>query len=93
MVKRMIEDLPRGCGFLGDQARRASASVVLNFAEGTGKRSKAERLRFFRMARASAYEVGAVFEVAERLGAVEPRLVEQAVDGCDHVAAMLSRYR
>jgi four helix bundle protein len=65
----MNAGLPKGYAFLADQGRRASSSVVLNFAEGCGKSGRAETRRFLSIARGSAYEVAAVFDVALVLSA------------------------
>lgn len=40
-----VEALPRGYASLADQLRRASASIALNYSEGSGKASEAERRR------------------------------------------------
>jgi len=64
---RASEAWPRGSGWLRDQGNRAAGSVVLNIAEGLGKPRGAERLRFFRIAIASAHEAAACAEVARRL--------------------------
>ena len=79
LVHRVTEQLPRGYAFLGDQLRRASASVPLNFSEGSGKRSRADRQRYFLFAKASAYEVAAGLDVAHAFSAIEPnnRLSDQ----------------
>ncbi len=45
LTREILAELPHGYGFLADQIRRASASVVLNFAEGCGKSSPADRRR------------------------------------------------
>jgi len=89
---QIIAELPTGYGFLADQLRRASASVVLNLAEGCGKPSLAERRRFFGIARGSGYEVGAILDVAASLGAIEHERAARALDLCDHVCAMLTRF-
>lgn len=46
-----------------DQLDRASTSIVLNLAEGNGKRSHAERCRFFDVARGSEVECAACLDV------------------------------
>jgi four helix bundle protein len=88
----VVERLPKGYGFLGDQMRRAASSVLLNFAEGCGKSSAAERRRYFETARASAYEVAATFDVAHAFGALDDPEHAKAQDICDHLAAMLTRF-
>lgn len=90
---RVIIALPPGCGFLADQLRRASSSVVLNFAEGYDKGGLAEQRRFFRMARCSAQEVAAILDVALRLHAIEPQLHAEGKELCDYLVRMLYRFR
>src|SRR5687768_10175139 len=41
---------------LRDQLSRASVSIVLNIAEGAGRRSRRDKARFYSMARGSAAE-------------------------------------
>jgi len=93
LCSRAVGQLPPGYAYLGDQLRRAVSSVPLNFAEGCGRQSIRDRRRFFLMARGSAYEVAAALDVGQRLGVVPAALAEQGHDCCDHIAAMLSRYR
>jgi four helix bundle protein len=49
-----------------DQLERASLSVVLNIAEGGGRRSRRDKARFYTIARGSATEVAALMDVLER---------------------------
>lgn len=49
---------------LASQVRRASISVCSNIAEGAARKSKAEKKRFYEVARSSAVEVDTQFEIA-----------------------------
>jgi four helix bundle protein len=49
-----------------DQLERASLSVVLNIAEGGGRRARRDKARFYTIARGSATEVAALMDVLER---------------------------
>ena len=55
---------PAGYGFLKDQFRRSSLSIVLNIAEGNGKYSKTEKARFYKIARGSSSESSAILDAA-----------------------------
>jgi four helix bundle protein len=46
-----------------DQLRRSSLSVVLNIAEGAGRRSPAQKRHFYSVARGSAMESAATVDV------------------------------
>lgn len=58
----LIEELPAKLA-ARDQLERASTSVVLNLAEGNGKRSAADRCRYFDIARGSVVECAACLDV------------------------------
>jgi four helix bundle protein len=49
--------------FLKDQLKRASISVALNLAEGTGRISLKDKRHFFVMSRASVHESVALIQV------------------------------
>jgi four helix bundle protein len=49
---------------LRDQLERASVSIVLNIAEGSGRRSRRDKARFYAMARGSAMECAAIVNIA-----------------------------
>ncbi len=54
--------------FLKDQLRRASISIVINIAEGSGKFSKADKRNFYTIARGSVYECVSLFEIIAEEG-------------------------
>ncbi|MSP60802.1 MAG: four helix bundle protein [Myxococcales bacterium] len=60
-------DLPRGRAYLADQLRRAATSIPLNIAEGAVEFAAAEKARFHRIARRSATECAALFDVCRTL--------------------------
>jgi four helix bundle protein len=80
----------RGTSDARDQLRRASASVALNIAEGSGK-TGADRRRFFLIARGSACESAAALDVLTAFGAVTAAQQHKGLDLCDRLYAMLTR--
>ena len=56
-----------------DQLDRASTSIVLNIAEGNGKRSRLDRCRYFDSARASGVECAACVDVLVIRGKLDPK--------------------
>lgn len=61
-VSPFVEELP-GKLAAKDQLDRASTSIVLNIAEGNGKRSHPDRCRYFDIARGSVVECAACLDV------------------------------
>ncbi len=49
--------------FLRDQLYRASVSMVINIAEGTGKLSKNDRKNFYVISRGSVFECASLLEM------------------------------
>ena len=64
----------RGHGDLRDQLDRASASAVLNLAEGAGRFHPRDKARFYDIARGSTTESVAVLAVVEASGGLGRRL-------------------
>lgn len=48
---------------LQNQLKRASSSVILNIAEGSGRFTKADKKYFYVMAQGSVYECMAIFDL------------------------------
>ena len=93
LARQVIANLPKGHSHLADQLRRASSSIALNFAEGHDKGSLKEQRRYFRIARGSAQEVAAIFDVADRFGAITSNHYAAGQQLIDHIVRMLFRFR
>lgn len=74
-----------------DQLVRASQSIPLNIAEGNGKRSPAERKRFFEIARGSATESAATLDVLVAVGAASQEQIEDGKAMLVRIVAMLTK--
>ena len=81
----------RGYAELRDQLDRASISIVLNIAEGCGRRSPADKGRFYSMARGSATECAAVIDLLCARGLVDEGLQSRARALLVRVVQMLSQ--
>jgi four helix bundle protein len=68
----------RGYAERRDQLDRASISTVLNIAEGCGRRSPADKGRFYAMARGRATECAAIVDMLGARGLVDVRLRNRA---------------
>ena len=64
LVQGICSTFPKGSANLRDQLQRASESILLNLAEGSGrKRGSLDRKRFNRTAAASGTECAAAWEI------------------------------
>ena len=70
VAHEVVQQLPRGERAIADQLERAASSVLLNTAEGAGRRAGKEKAHFFDIARGSAAECAAVFDVLAIRGLV-----------------------
>jgi four helix bundle protein len=79
-----------------DQLDRASTSIVLNIAEGNGKRSYRDRSRFFDIARGSGVESAACLDVLVARGLVETEVAEkgkaQLFETVSMIGGLLARF-
>jgi four helix bundle protein len=56
--------IPPAHRVLRDQLERASVSIVLNIAEGSGRRARGDKAQFYAIARGSAMECAAILNLA-----------------------------
>lgn len=74
---------------LTSQLKRASVSVPSNIAEGYGRHSTADYIRFLQIALGSLNELQTQLELAARLGFVEKNSLENVGRLCVEVEKML----
>ena len=72
-----------------DQLARASFSVVLNIAEGSGRFSPADRRNFFVIARGSVFECVAVFEFLKEERIMNEEVYIHFYEQADELSRML----
>jgi four helix bundle protein len=81
----------RGLAALRDQLCRASASILLNTAEGCGRTSRGEKASFYAIARGSAMECAAALDILLTRGVISFALHRQARGLLIRVTQMLTK--
>lgn len=83
--------LGRGLRDLRDQLDRASTSIVLNIAEGAGRRGGPDRARFFAIARGSATECAAILDIVRARALAPPMVTTRGRSLLVRIVQMLTR--
>lgn len=78
---------------LGDQIRRSAISITSNIAEGCGRNSIKEKIRFIEIAFASLTESFSQLQIAQDLGYVSEHDIEELCPVFNKAAALLSILR
>lgn len=73
------------------QVRRAAISVCSNLAEGSARKSKQEKIRFFEISRSSAVEIDTQFEIVLILQYVKNDQINQLEQYLESVFRMISK--
>ena len=77
---------------LTNQMRRSAVSVPSNIAEGYGRQSRPDLLKFLRIARGSLNELATQYELATTLKMIQPsHEIQQLLDETDRVLQGLIR--
>jgi four helix bundle protein len=89
-VYEVIRDIAPGNSDIVNQLKRASLSIALNIAEGAGKTGPSDKKRFYSIARGSALECAAIFDVLLTWNLVRTDIVKTIKPQLHEIIAMLS---
>jgi four helix bundle protein len=89
-IDRVTRQFPRADhGVVASQLRRAALSIPANIAEGCGKSSRKETMRFLQIAAGSAHEVENHLLIAADLGYLAKATSEQKLGELKTIQRML----
>ena len=89
-IYKLIKNMPKEETFaLSDQIRRAAVSIPSNIAEGQGRVTAKDFIRFLSMARGSLCEHSTQIELCERLNYLERSQTTPIHDQISEIAKML----
>jgi four helix bundle protein len=90
--RRLLVRLPkRGTSDLKDQLKRAAQSIPQNIAEGAGKFTRADKARFYTIARGSAVECAAHLDVLQIEEFLDEENYRAGTQLLERVVAMLTK--
>ena len=90
-VYRLVRFLPKEEKYvLSDQIRRSAVSIPSNIAEGNGRSSNKDYVRFLSMARGSQYELETQLLLCMQLGYLSDVDISKASVLCDEIGKMLN---
>jgi four helix bundle protein len=75
--------------YVSNQLGRASLSVILNIAEGSGKFSKPDRRNFFVIARGSVFECVAIIDMLHDSKIIQKESFEDYLNRADELSRIL----
>jgi four helix bundle protein len=75
--------------YVRDQLGRASYSIILNIAEGSAKKTNADRRHFFTVSRGSLFECVAIIDLLHQEGKVDNIIYSKKMDLASEISKML----
>jgi four helix bundle protein len=90
-TRRLLQRIPKGHADLVDQLRRAAQSIPQNIAEGAGKTGRADKARYYAIARGSAMESAAHLDVMKIDELIDDEHHALGVGLLERVVAMLTK--
>ncbi|MCB2206391.1 four helix bundle protein [bacterium] len=87
-IRQRLNSMQRN---INDQLQRAEESILLNIAEGNGKRRGPDRRRYLESARASAGECAAAIDILRVTNRISESQAETGKELLDRIAGMLTK--
>jgi four helix bundle protein len=75
--------------YIKDQWKRASLSILLNLAEGTGRMTNADKKHFLTIARGSVFESVAILDTIKGMNFIEDNIFKEFYDNYETISKML----
>ena len=80
-VYELLKDFPKNEEFgLNSQLKRAAISIPTNIAEGSGRRTPNDQMRFYRIAYSSALECANLLYIAHEVGFVSEDKMNEGLE-------------
>ena len=90
-IYSLVKSLPREETYgISDQMRRAAVSVPSNIAEGAGRNSEKDFIRFLAQSRGSLWELSTQLEICERLDFLDKEKTKNAVGMIIEISKMVN---
>ena len=91
IVTAILKKFPKGNSSISDQLKRAAISIPLNISEATGRTGTADNARHFSIARGSALECGAIFDICNELEIIDSQDFAKGKELLHGIVGMLSK--
>jgi len=86
---RFLEKTGKIDPYIKDQFKRASLSILLNLAEGTGRMTTNDKKHFYTIARGSVFECVAILDLLHEMELIDNEFYKDIYDGYEQTSKML----
>ena len=94
LILETVEKLPNHLRFsIGQQLIRAAFSIILNIAEGSGRKSDKELKRYFDISLGSCYELLACADTLSEQKFISPELFKRIYISIDEITNQLGGFK
>jgi four helix bundle protein len=90
-IYRLVKSLPKEeCFALSDQMRRAAVSIPSNIAEGRGRNSDKDFVRFLSISRGSLWELSTQLDICLMMNYLTEQQVQNAKNYIDEISKIMT---